>query len=76
MRIPSSIQNFLPAKKSHSDPVENPELQQAWSISARLAAVSDAYAPIVPIDLADLIREAKTLHPEVAQGAVQRAQQD
>lgn len=45
---------------------------QAWSLSARLAAVSDLYLMIIPSDLADLVREAKQLHPEVAYHASRR----
>lgn len=44
-------------------------LQQAWSISARLAAVPMSYLDRVPTDIASLIRHAKDLHPQVAQGA-------
>jgi hypothetical protein len=55
-----------------SEPDESPEVQQAWSLSARLAAIPYLYTKIVPSDLADLIKEAKMLHPEVAHHADRR----
>jgi len=37
-----------------------------WRISAKLAAVPEIYSKIVPHDIAELIKEAKSLHPELA----------
>lgn len=48
------------------------KLDHCWSLSARLASVPDFYTMIVPTDLADLVREAKQLHPEVAYHASRR----
>lgn len=45
---------------------------QAWSISARLAAVPGDYLNQVPPEVAKLILEAKGLHPQMAAGAADR----
>lgn len=45
---------------------------RAWSISAQLAAVPQAYETQVPQEVAALIRAARELHPEMARGARDR----
>lgn len=44
----------------------------AWSISARLAALPPDYADQVPPVVAQLIEEAKQLHPSMISGANER----
>lgn len=72
MMIPKFFHRLFRGRTSRSEPHECTDLQQAWCLTARLASVSDLYPMIVPTDLADLIREAKLLHPEVAQHAIRR----
>lgn len=72
MKIPNFFRRVFRSQNPPPDLEECPDLQQAWSLSARLAAVSDLYVLIVPSDLADLIKEAKMLHPEIAHHAVRR----
>jgi hypothetical protein len=50
------------------------EVQQmhSWSISARLAALPPDYDDQVPSVIAQLISEAKSLHPEMSSGATER----
>lgn len=55
---------------------ENVDQLHAWSISARLAAVSPRVCELVPQEIADLINEARSLHPEMAEGADRRDAQD
>jgi hypothetical protein len=45
---------------------------RAWSISAQLAAVPQAYESQVPPEVAALIRAARELHPQMASGARDR----
>ncbi|KAF1003886.1 MAG: hypothetical protein GAK28_04349 [Luteibacter sp.] len=45
---------------------------RSWSISAQLAAVPPNYEHQVPREVAALIRAAKTLHPQMARGAIDR----
>lgn len=45
---------------------------QAWSISARLAALPPDFADQVPPVVAQLIEEAKQLHPGMLSGADER----
>jgi len=45
---------------------------RAWSISAQLAAVPQAYETQVPQEVAALIRAARELHPVMAGGARDR----
>lgn len=45
---------------------------RAWSISAQLAAVPQAYESRVPPEVAALIRAARELHPQMASGARDR----
>lgn len=45
---------------------------RSWSISAQLAAVPPSYEDQVPREVAALIRAAKTLHPQMARGAIDR----
>lgn len=62
-------------RRSDGPPNEQPDkVDRSWSLSARLASVPDFYTMIVPSDLADLVREAKQLHPEVAHHASRRDQ--
>ena len=72
MKIPNFFRRVFRSQNPPPDLEECPDLQHAWSLSARLAAVSDLYVLIVPSDLADLIKEAKMLHPEAAHHAVRR----
>lgn len=72
MKIPNFVHRFFRGQLPRSEPHECTDLQQAWSLTVRLASVSDLYPMIVPTDLAGLIREAKLLHPEVAQHAIRR----
>ena len=55
-------------------PMDDHDLDQfhAWSISAPLAAVPSGYLERVPDDVAALIRAAKGLHVEMADGAERR----
>lgn len=59
-------------RPEEADTSRDAEASQAWSISARLAAAPEIYLKIVPNDLAELVREAKDLHPEMAVGAKRR----
>jgi hypothetical protein len=72
MKIPNFVHRFFRGHLSRSEPHECAALQHAWGLTARLAAVPDLYPMIVPTDLADLIRDAKLLHPEIAQHAIRR----
>lgn len=65
------IRNFMRrfAKQATDHPAQE---DRAWSLSTKLAAMPDYYTMIVPSDLADLVREAKQLHPEVAYHASRR----
>ena len=45
---------------------------RSWSISAQLAAVPSGYLEQVPSEVAALIRSAKDLHQEMANGAAAR----
>ena len=62
------------AGQGHMEWLDDDEVaqMQAWSISARLAAVPAGYMASVPDDLACLIKEAKRLHPVMAEGADRR----
>jgi hypothetical protein len=65
------IQNFM--RRFAKQPSDHPAQEdRAWSLSTKLAAMPDYYTMIVPSDLADLVREAKQLHPEVAYHASRR----
>ena len=48
------------------------ELQHAWSLSARLAALPVVLVVSAPPEIAALIREAQTLHPEMAAAQLRR----
>ena len=72
MKVPNFFRRVFRRQPTPPELEECPDLQQAWSLSARLAAVSDLYLLIVPSDLADLIKESKMLHPEIAHHAVRR----
>ncbi len=51
--------------------IEDDDIDQmhAWSITARLAHLPDEQLGGLPEGIASLIREAKDLHPKVAEGA-------
>lgn len=51
------------------------ESMRAWSITARLAALPPGCELQVPAEVADLIRQARDLHPKMAAGAERRASQ-
>lgn len=55
-------------------PMETGDIEQyeAWSISCQLAAVPPGVAERAPKELARLIRQAKSLHPQMARGAQSR----
>lgn len=72
MKMLNFVHRLFRGQQPRSEPHECSALQHAWSLTARLAAVPDLYPMIVPTDLADLIRDAKLLHPEVAQHAIRR----
>jgi hypothetical protein len=50
------------------------EHQQAWSLSSRLAAIPEPLNSGLPQELADLIAEARQLHPEMAIKARERSE--
>lgn len=50
------------------------ELQHAWSISARVAALPSGSIAAAPPDVAALIREAQSLHPGMAEKQLLREQ--
>ena len=59
----------------HSEPElsdDDIDHMRSWSISAQLAAVPPSYEDQVPREVAALIRAAKTLHPQMARGAIAR----
>ena len=58
-----------PQEEMDGDDIDN---LRAWSISAQLAAVPQAYETQVPQEVAALIRAARELHPEMARGARDR----
>lgn len=68
--------SLLPGRASTTpeEVIEDEDLESllAWSITARLAAVPGSYLEQVPPEVAKLIREAKTLHPQMADGADER----
>lgn len=47
-------------------------METSADFTVRLAALPVYYTMIVPADLATLIREAKHLHPEIAQHAIRK----
>lgn len=51
---------------------DSAELEQAWSISARLAAVSVEGTHLLPLAVVDLVQEARCIHPTVAHAAALR----
>ena len=48
------------------------EHEHSWSISSALASQSRSVLTQIPEDLAEIIREAKSLHPVMAAGADRR----
>lgn len=73
MSITKALRGLI-ARLAPEEACESQDAQahQSWSISARLAAVPEIYQKIVPGDLAELIQEAKALHPAMADGAKRR----
>lgn len=64
--------NLLAALFDDQPGEDDMDQARAWSISAQLAAVPAGYLQQVPSEVAALIRAAKSLHPEMAEGATQR----
>lgn len=73
--VGSSLFGIYRAFLARTAPTANEAAQeQAWGVSARLAAVPPSYLNSVSPDLAQLIRAAQRLHPEMADGAYAREQ--
>lgn len=73
MIIISAVKDlFARLWRNGPDQSEDAATNQAWSLSARLASVPAVYQMIVPSDLAELVREAKDMHPAMAAGAKRR----
>lgn len=53
----------LPGGTPFAEPADEVEFEHAWSITARIAALPIAIDAQVPATLAELIREARALHP-------------
>ena len=66
---PSAGTSFAPVDDDQDIDIE---LQHAWSLSARLAALPVILVASAPSEIVALIREAQTLHPEMAAAQMRR----